>query len=171
MTYTFIHTFKFILFVGFLFISFLGFAHNSHAYFTTAQKEINLGNGTGLFLIDYSFGMAKHEVLLPMVALQTAREATNTVGFSIINKDGQEVQGKISAIVLSHAKITEDGLYKTTKGAGQKFTLAVFFTPEVQNVNEYRLQVTNLPFNFDRKQQLQLNPSELTYYTTKLLAL
>lgn len=171
MTYTFIHTFKFILFFVLLFVSFLGFTHTSNAYFTTAQKEIALGDGSVLFLIDYSFGMAKHEVLLPIKASSAENKATNTVEFSIVNADGKSVKGTTSSVVLSHVKITDDGFYRTKKGSTGKFTLAVFFRPEVSGVNEYRLQVTSLPFNFDGKQQLQLNPSELKYYTTKLLAL
>jgi hypothetical protein len=171
MTYTFIHTFKFILFVVLLFISFLGFTHSSHAYFTTAQKEIDLGNGTGLFLIDYSFGMTKHEVVLPITASHTNTKATNTLEFSVVDTNNESVPGKISAIVLSHANITDSGFYITKKGSSSRFTLAVFFTPDMKGVGEYRLQVTSLPFNFDGKQQLQLNPSELTYYTTKSLAL
>lgn len=171
MTYTLIHTFKFIFFLLLLFVSFLGFTQNSHAYFTTAQREVDLGNGTGLFLIDYSFGTEKYEVLLPIIANNANKKATSTVEFSMLNKNNAIATGKISSIVLSHADTTEKGFYRTKKGIGEKFTLVVFFTPDTPNMSEYRLQVTSLPFNFDGKQQLQLNPSELQYYTTKLLAL
>lgn len=171
MTYTFIHTVKFAIIAILLFISFISYTHTSHAYFTTSQKEIDLGNGIGLFLIDYKFGMTKHEVILPVRAVNTNEKKADVVEYSILDKDGNIPKGKLSAIVLSHAQLGNDRMYHTKKGSSETFTLAVFFTPDTKSVSEYRLQVTNLPFNWDGLQQLQLNPSELKYYTTKPLNL
>ena len=75
-------------------------------------------------------------------------------------------------MVLSTAKLNAEKMYVTQKNIGKKFTLAVFFTPEPYELEKkYRLQVNHLPFYFDGAQQLQLNPSELVYYTTKYISL
>lgn len=144
----------------------------THAYFTTAQSAETLTGGA-LFTIDYSFGMAKHDVYLPFHAHnQSIVPSTDAVSYSILDEDGAVVAGKVSAIVLSNATLGTDGMYKAAKGAAKKFTLAVVFIPETKDAEKtYRLQVTNLPFNFDGTQQLQLNPSELTYYTTKSIGI
>lgn len=148
----------------------LNFNH-AHAYFTTSQKEIDLKNGSGLFLIDYAFGTKKHSIQLPIQASDTANKQSDTIEYAILDKDGNVARGKTSAIALSHAKISKNGYYAIDKSSVQRFTLAVFFTPETKDSGEYRLQVTSLPFTFDGTQQLQLNPSELQYYKTKLLSL
>ncbi len=170
MSYT--HHFSSAYFVfGFLFLLFFGFTTTTHAYFTTNQEELNVGNGVGLFLIEYSFGHAKHDIFLPIVAEQDEEQRNTTVSYDILDEQGNAVTGKTSAIVLSDSAITDTGMYKTPKGAAKKFTLAVFFTPETRNSASYRLQVTHLPFNFDGVQQLELNPSELRHYTTSPLHL
>ena len=144
----------------------------THAYFTTAQSAEALTGGV-LFTIDYSFGMKKHDVYLPFTAHnQSVAPSTDAVSYSILDEDGSVVAGKVSAIVLSDATLGTDFMYRVTKGSAKKFTLAVVFIPETKDAEKtYRLQVTNLPFNFDGTQQLQLNPSELTYYTTKSIGI
>ncbi len=144
----------------------------THAYFTTAQSAEALTGGA-LFTIDYSFGMAKHDVYLPFHAHnQSVAPSADAVSYSILDEDGVVVAGKVSAIVLSNATLGTDGMYKAKKGGAKKFTLVVVFIPETKDTEKtYRLQVTNLPFNFDGTQQLQLNPSELKYYTTKSITL
>lgn len=171
MTHAFIHTVKLGMFTTLLFVSFIGLTHNAHAYFTTNQTEIDFGNGTGLFLIEYSFGMAQHEVQLPVLAHNSSSKKSDVVEFSILNSTNEVANGVTNAFVLSSAKLTDDIMYKTEKGVARTFTLIVFFTPETKGAGEYRLQVTSLPFNWDGVQQLQLNQSELKYYTTKPLKL
>lgn len=154
------------------FIAFFLCATPTHAYFTTGQHAEALTGGA-LFTIDYSFGAPKHDVYLPFSTHNSSTNKENTaVSYSILDEDGNDVKGKHSAIVLSNALLEKNGMYKVAKGIAKKFTLAVVFIPEIQNPDTtYRLQVTHLPFNFDGTQQLQLNPSELQYYTTKPLSL
>ncbi len=149
-------------------LAFAFLATPTHAYFTTAQSAETLTGGA-LFTIDYSFGMAKHDVYLPFHAHnQSIAPSTDAISYSVLDEDGTPVAGKVSAIVLSNATLGADAMYKAKKGGAKKFTLAVVFVPEIKDAEKtYRLQVTNLPFNFDGTQQLQLNPSELKYYTTK----
>jgi len=172
MTYATIHFIKGILFVGFLIISIFTFStSNAHAYFTTGQRAMVLDTHTALFLIDYAFGVKNHEVQLPIKASYLST-STDAVSYAIIDKNGNQVAGKTVGIVLSKTPITTHQMYATPKGKSGKFTLAVFFTPDTSETpNEFRLQVTNLPFSFDGTQQLQLNPSELQYYTTKLISI
>ena len=150
---------------------FLAIPSISSAYFTTAQSEMKLGADSALFLIDFSFGTAQHEVQIPILATQSSETPkSDAVAYTIFDEDGNTAIGTASAIVLSKASINKSGKYSVAKGLSQNFTLAVVFTPTVvTKVNEYRLQVTHLPFTFDGTQELQLNPSELTYYTTDLL--
>ena len=173
MTYTIIHILKSFVFFTILLASFFFFSTQStHAYFTTNQSAIVLSNHTVLFLIDYSFGTNKYEVTLPVRAQNSTVKQNDTVSFSILDKDNKTVAGKTTSIVLSKATLNAQKMYTVPKKVGEKFTLAVFFTPEPYELEkEYRLQVTHLPFMFDGAQQLQLNPSELTYYTTKLISL
>jgi hypothetical protein len=139
----------------------------THAYFTTGQKVVPLENGASLFVIDYKFGHEKHEIQLPIMATTSSLKATNTVSYEIIDKDGHIIPGKVSAIALSNARLGEDKMYSIPKNTAKKFTLIAVFIPTDRSAeDDHRLQVTHLPFNFDRKQQLQLNPSELKYYTT-----
>lgn len=161
------------LFSCVILLSFIFGVHTTHAYFTTAQSAYSLGNGSGLFLIDYKFGMEKRDVYMPISAVMNqAITSSTSVSYTILDSKGNEVAGKASAIVLSSTSITDDILYKISKTQVGTFTLMVAFTPTEKKVGEkYRLLVTYLPFNFDRAQQLQLNPSELKYYTTKLITL
>lgn len=168
-----IHFFSptFLVNIFLLLIIFLAVPNISNAYFTTAQSEMKLGDGSALFLIDFSFGTMKYDVQIPITATQSLGAPThNAVAYTIFDEDGDTAIGTASAIVLSKAKINKEGKYHVAKGVSQNFTLAVIFTPTVvTKVNEYRLQVTHLPFTFNETQELQLNPSELKYYTTDLL--
>lgn len=144
---------------------------NTNAYFTTAQNQIDLGNGTGLFLIEYKFGMKKYDVHIPVTAMTNVKQ-NDVVSYEMLNKNGDVAMGESVGIVLSDATINENGIYVVPKGTSATFTLVVFFTPEKsEDLNRYKLQVTNLPFQFDGTQQLQLNPSELKYYITRSLKL
>jgi hypothetical protein len=144
----------------------------TYAYFTTGQNAETLTGGA-LFTIDYTFGMTKHDVLMPFFAHeQGVAPSTDAVSYTILDEDNLAVPGKASAIILSTATLEKNGVYRVVKGGAKKFTLAVVFAPETPNPEKtYRLQVTNLPFNFDGTQQLQLNPSELKYYTTKSISM
>ncbi len=140
-------------------------AHTTQAYFTTSQKTIELDNGAALFLVDYEFGHKNHEIQMPFKIINADSKATDTLSFAIVDKDNGKIPGKASAIIVSNTPLKK-GLYSIPAGLQKKFTLIVVFTPSASTTEDYRLQVTNLPFNFDGKQQLQLNPSELKYYTT-----
>lgn len=148
-------------------------AHSSEAYFTTSQSATLIPNShTGLFTIDYSFGMPNREVSLPVDAVRSSEKLNTVVSYSILDEDENEVSGKTTSIVLSNASIDSKKMYSIPKGSSKKFKLVTLFTPDVYDAHKkYRLQVTYLPFNFDGVQQLQLNPSELQYYTTKLISL
>lgn len=171
MTYTFIHIVRFVIFVVVLVISFIA-STQTHAYFTTNQRALNLGDGSALFLIDFSFGMKNHEVQIPIFADNDTEMNNTSLSYTIFDEDDNVAIGNLSAIVLSDAQINDEKMYVIPKNHLGKFTLMAVFTPTVTTkVNEYRLQVTHLPFNFDGTQQLGLNPSELRYYTTSLLPL
>ena len=143
---------------------------SSHAYFTTGQSAESLEGGPMLFQVEYTFGTAKHDLHMPILARNTVEKAQDAVSFAILNEQGERVQGTTVALVISHATY-RDNMYLIPKGVSQKMTLVVFFTPDVPSADEtYRLQVTHLPFNFDGTQQLQLNDSELRYYTTKFIS-
>ena len=159
--------------LGILFALFLVSAPaNVDAYYTTGQNEVKFDAHTGLFLIDFSFGMEKRAVSIPIKTQQADERISDTISYAIVDETGAKVAGTATGIVLSSAPIDHTGMYVIPKGVSKKFTLAVFFTPETpSSEHSYRLQVTQLPFQFDGVQQLQLNPSELKYYTTKLLAL
>ncbi len=163
MKHIFYRTFVFSVFV----VCFLNISpHTTNAYFTTDQKTFELDKGSALFLIDYEFGHKNREVQMPFLTKSTSTTATNTLSYSVLNKDGHEVAGKFSAIILSNTKLGENTMYVVPKGFAKKFTLIVVFTPSASTTPDYHLQVTHLPFNFDGKQQLELNPSELQYYVT-----
>ncbi len=155
------------------FILFFLFATPTHAYFTTAQSAEKLDGQSAFFSIEYAFGMKKREVYMPVFAHnQSAPVSESAVSYAILDEDGKEIAGKMTAIVFSKATLTKEAMYVTKKGTSNTFTLAVVFTPETYDAEKtYRLQVTHLPFNFDGTQQLQLNPSELQYYTTKPISL
>ncbi len=169
MTYAFIHAVKFFILTAVLGISFFLFTNGSvHAYFTTAQDATIIDGSSLLFTIEYQFGHKKRDVHMPVRAHNTETGFDTAVSYTILNQDGEQVAGKAMGIVFSNAKLTNEGEYVVPKTEAKKFTLTVLFTPTISvQGEEYRLQVNHLPFTFDGEQQLQLNPSELTYYTTK----
>lgn len=140
--------------------------HTTSAYNTTDQKTYELNNGSALFLIEYKFGHQNHEVEMPFKNVNADSKATDTLAYTILDKEGHEITGKSSAIILSNSRLEKDRMYVTPKGIAKPFTLIVVFTPSASSTPDYRLQVTHLPFNFDGNQQLELNPTELQYYTT-----
>jgi hypothetical protein len=147
-------------------------APQAHAYYATAQKAVDLGNGSALFFIEYRFGMEKYEVHLPALAHHTTNATNDSVSYQILDSSGDVTKGTTTGVVVSSAKLNEKAMYVIEKGVAKKLTLAVLFTPAAHKDGEqYRLQVSYLPFQFNGTQQLQLNPSELTYYTTKLISL
>ncbi len=173
MTYAFIHTMKFFILTAFLFVSFFIITGTkAQAYFTTGQEAVRLNDTSVLFSIEYRFGHGKNDIHMPVFAQNTTEGTTTTVSYTILDADGNQVPGTATGIVFSKAKLTKDAEYVVQKKEARAFTLMVIFTPETPAPEkEYRLQVTYLPFTFNGTHQLQLNPSELTYYTTKYIAL
>lgn len=169
---------RFSAFFIFLTLSFLLLATpRAEAYFTTNQKAVAFDGGSALFLIEYAFGVEKYNVHMPILAQDSNEKSSTQVSYAVFDETGKEVEGTVAGIVLSSATLDKSGMYIVPKGTAKRFTLAVVFTPSapvptVENtVKKYRLQVTHLPFSFNGTQELQLNPSELQYYTTKLIAL
>jgi hypothetical protein len=158
---------SFVLFFSFLFTT------TTHAYLMTNQSAHGISPHSALFLIEYKFGTKNNALHMPIRTLQGTTAATNTLAYQIHDEDGNIVPGKTSAIVLSDAKFSaKESMYITDKGFSKKFTLVSVFTPDVYDPEKkYRLQVTHLPFSFNGTQELQLNPSELQYYTTDLVSL
>ncbi|QQR65285.1 hypothetical protein IPH92_01740 [Candidatus Kaiserbacteria bacterium] len=118
------HTISFVR-IGFLgaLLALIFIATPIHAYFTTAQSAEALTGGV-LFTIDYSFGMAKHDVYLPFFAQnQSFAPSTSTVSYTILDENDKEVKGKFSAIVLSNATLGTNGMYKVKKGGAKNLHL------------------------------------------------
>ena len=153
-------------------IAILFFTQSAEAYVTTDQDAVALDNHAALFLIDYEFGHGSREMHLPIFASSTA-ESAKLVSYEIVDDEGVAVGGKSAGIVFSTAPYRpEAGMYVIPKNEKETFTLAVVFTPDSFSADtRYRLKVTNLPFSFNGEQQLELNPSELTYYTTEGISL
>lgn len=165
------------VFLGLLLTVLISLPSVASAYFTTSQKALPLEDGSSaLFLIEYRFGTNKHDVHMPILTEVGTERKTGFVSYEIIDGNGNPVRGTMKGIVLSSTPIKER-MYVIPKGLGKNFTLVVVFTPEpaVPTVSSlpksYRLQVTQLPFSFNGTQELQLNPSELKYYTTELIEL
>ncbi|HEU4677217.1 MAG TPA: hypothetical protein VFS75_00685 [Candidatus Paceibacterota bacterium] len=139
------------------------------AYVKTGESTIK-ADGSIIFLMDYVFGHEKHEIGMPVIARDTDGALPSMLSYQIFDETGARVAGRAIGIVLSSARVDGTGEYVVPKGHSRKFTLMVIFTPEKNNaVSKYRLQVTSLPFYFDKTQLLRLNPSELTHYTTALV--
>ncbi len=168
MTYTIVHTLKFFVLILFFFLSFvLLTATKTHAYFSTSQEATALDDHAGLFQVDYSFGHKSHTMHMPLYTQMSEEKDTTKLSYVILDENDNEVSGKTAGIVLSGAPLGRQG-YEIEKDSAKKFSLFVVFKPtEDTTGHSYRLQVTHLPFSFDGAQQLQLNPSELQYYTTK----
>jgi hypothetical protein len=174
MTYATIHFVRYITLSILLTVSFLLLAiPRAEAYFTTNQEAVAFDDGSAIFLIEYAFGVKNRDVHMPVFAQYSNNKASTAVSYAVFDESGAEVEGTAAGIVLSSATLDRSGMYIVPKGTAKKFTLAVVFTPRIpaQTEKKYRLQVMHLPFSFDGIQQLQLNPSELKYYTTKLIAL
>ena len=144
----------------------------SHGYFTTNQSAIDLGDRTGLFLIEYKFGVEDFDLHMPLIAKHEGGVATNFLSYEILDNQDNPVEGTSFGIVLGNAKIDTNGMYRIPAGFGDTFLLAVFYTPPPEEGSEkYRLRVNHLPFTFVDHLNLQLNPSELQYYITPPLSL
>ncbi len=139
---------------------------HSEAYFTTNQEAVRLDQNSILFTIDYQFGHKKHTMTLPVLAEPHSITPPTAVSYQIVDENGDVAGGKSTGIVFSSARLNNSGLYEVTRGTLNDFSLNVIFTPAEYDMNKkYTLNVTHLPFMFDGVQQLQLNPSELKYYT------
>lgn len=151
--------------------SFFFAINQSQAYFTTSQNQIDLKDGSALFIINFSFGVEKHDINIPIASHMNPESASNAaLSYSIYDEDEEIVDGVSSSIVLSSLPLAHNTFYTVPKGKVGHFSLITVFTPKKPTkINQYRLQVTSLPFNFDGNQQLRLQPSELQYYTTKLI--
>ncbi len=142
------------------------FVTPANAYFTTGQESFTVDGKTNIYTIDFEFGHAKHDIYIPVHANNTHDAKTNALSYALHDTDGKTLNSNTVAIVLSSAPV-QDGMYFVKKGTKRSFTLLVIETPGTASAhNGSKLQVTHLPFNFDGKQQLQLNPSELKYYVT-----
>lgn len=173
MTYATIHVFRFALVSLVLAVSFVFFVtpETARAYFTTSQSAVAVdGETSAVFLIEYRFGNGKHDLHMPIIAERGTERTDSVLSYEILDTAGKPAPGTAMGIVLSDAPIGA-GEYVVQKGFAKRFTLLVVFKPETVSESEYRLQVTQLPFTFDGTQALQLNPSELTYYTTPPLTL
>lgn len=157
------------LIIGFFMLSTGG----AEAYFTTDQNAFTVDNKTGVFTIDFSFGHASHDITIPVSAqpMSLVESETATLGYTITATDGKPVNGRMMGIVLSSDAPVSNGFYKIKKGESATFTLLMLFVPDTKESRTYTASVSQLPFTFDGKQGLQLNPSELTYYTTPELLL
>lgn len=144
----------------------------AEAYHTTAQNAFTVNGRTGVYTITFVLGHQKHDVYVPVSAFSdnTANDSTH-LSYALKDTNGNSSTGSNVGIVLSSLKI-QNGMYRISKGTGATFTLLVLYTPQNAEMNTSRaLQVTNLPFNFDKAEQLKLNPSELEYYVTPSLFL
>lgn len=141
------------------------------AYFTTGQNAFTVNNKIGVYTIKFEFGHAKYDIYIPVHAFRDSAKNNSRVTYTMLDDKAEIAQGESIGIILSPLKV-KNGMYMVPKGKKATFTLLAFYTPSVaETESNFRLQVTDLPFSFDRTQQLQLNESELRYYTTNLLTL
>lgn len=160
------YIFGFALFsVAILLVPQVGFA-----YFTTDQEAFTVNGKVGIYTIDFAFGHEKHEIRIPVRAVRGGLSEHSSVRYELSNGTESVMGGTAVGIVLSDARI-EDGMYVIPKGVSERFTLLVIYTAPAGVKSKYELAVSYLPFTFDRTQQLQLNPSELVYYTSPSLSL
>jgi hypothetical protein len=155
----------------------LHYPQTASAYFTTAQSSLMLDKNHALFIVEYAFGLEKHDVYMPGVAKEGLlfENKEKKVGFTIKNEDGVTVtSGKTTAAIISKAP-SVDGMYKLEKGKAQKMWLVAILETEKDTPTEkYKLQVESLPFDVDmntKKDERKLNPSELQYYVTPAVKL
>jgi hypothetical protein len=141
----------------------------SHAYFTTNQEAFTVNGSVGVFVIDFSFGHERHEVHIPVSAKRDSVHTPAAMAYDVVDANGVSGRGSSVGIVLSDAKI-KNGEYVVPKGVSESFRLLVLYTKGASDTETaFRTQVTHLPFSFNGTTNLQLNPSELQYYTTKLV--
>lgn len=144
---------------------------NTHAYFTTAQNAFTANDTMGVYTVDFSFGHEDYDIYIPVHAERGNGQSNESLMYEILDDEKETAHGDAIGIVLGNVPV-RDGMYIVPKGYKASFTLLVFFSPnETETESEFRTQVTYLPFRFDGTRQLQLNPSELVPYTTKLLSL
>ncbi len=136
---------------------------SANAYFTTDQLSLSADNETAIFAIDFSFGHEKYDVYIPISATR-GTSSNSRISYEILGSD-RVSEGSSLGVVLSEAKRVGE-YYIVPKGHKMSFTFLTFFTAENIVADKYKAQVTGLPFMFDGKQQLGLNPSELQYYVT-----
>jgi hypothetical protein len=164
----------------------------SQAYLTTAQSATDLGDGSALLTVTYTFGFLNREVYMPILANRNKDfddKGTN-VGYSILFDNKTEskattttmssataqatlnysvLPGKAKAIVLSEAQI-KDGRYYLPKGKSGTFTLIAVVDMSKSIIKEdISLLMTALPFTMiddGKRIEARLNPSELQYYKT-----
>ncbi len=143
----------------------------SHAYFTTNQDAFTVNGTVGVFVIDFSFGHEKHEVHIPVSAQRDSTHTSGALAYEVMDADGVSGRGSSVGIVLSDAEIV-NGEYIIPKGVSQSFRLlALYSKAPADKETGFRTTVTHLPFSFNGTRSLQLNPSELQYYATKLVSL
>ncbi|MCA9366305.1 hypothetical protein KC722_01865 [Candidatus Kaiserbacteria bacterium] len=143
--------------------------NGAHAYTSSQQTALRVNDTSALFVIDFSFGHGEHDTYIPIFGTTNQENDTkaHTLGYRVIDDEGNEAFGT-AALVLSSAKVVDNTFYRVPQGVKQKFTLLVVATvPSGNSIDNYRAEVTDLPFYWDDEMQyLHLNPSELQYYTT-----
>ncbi len=169
----------------------------THAYKTTAQTAVDLGNGTALFTVSYTFGFLNREVYMPIMADRNKDfdDKGTDAGYSILFNGTNEAKattsiltsntanaslnytvlpGKSKAIVVSDAEI-KDGRYYLPKGKSGTFTMvALVDLSKTTQKDDVSLLMTSLPFTMiDNKKRIEarLNPTELQYYKTPEVSL
>lgn len=151
---------------------------SSQAYFTTAQSAAAISHQSGVFEIEYAFGLNDADIRMPVLAAWhlSHESSAREVGFDLLkDNDYAARDGQAVGIVLANAPI-ENGMYRIEKGAAKKMTLMVFYTaPKKTDAATYALEVTRLPFYVEKADGTwdarALNPSELQYYMTPAITL
>ena len=145
---------------------------HAEAYETTNQAAFATQDGkTGVYLIAFEFGHEKYDIHMPLSAFKSTAVSNPYVSYSIVDNEEEQAKGDSVGLVLSTARL-QNGMYVVPKGKKMKFTLIAFYTPSADETeSDFRLQVNHLPFSFNGAQKLQLNVSELKYYTTGLQTL
>ena len=149
---------------------------SASAYVTTGNNAFTIDGHTGIYTIDFTFGHQNHDVSIPLYAVRSPYQSDAMISYELLNKEDDSCKnsdfqcslsiGNAIAIVLSDTQI-RDEMYFIPKGTRASFTLLVVFeSPRALGTLSSYLHVTHLPFLFDGKQKLRLNPSELQYYMT-----
>lgn len=136
----------------------------AYAYTTTGQTAFTVDGKMGVYVIDFAFGHEKYDVHIPVAAKNTDTTDAHAISYRLLTRENVPSTEASFGIVLSSAKIV-NGEYVIEKGVRMPMRLLIITTGERKN-EDLRAQVTHLPFSFDGKKQLSLNPTELQYYTT-----